>query len=422
MNCYVPSNLDFESLFPDCRKHRDKYYYFLHKIFEERIFDKRYKKDSFINLHSHTIREITGRKLFYVIRNDLISKNVIEVNHSYLVSEFSKSYRLTDIYRGIKHKKVKIEDVRILQRINKHKLKLINDIPVGREYEFLSNNLYKIDINHTEALKYINQYYSGNPDIYNAYRVSIDYIHEKTFFFKVDSIAGRCHTNISNLSKDLRCFLRYEGKPLINIDISNSQPFLFNILIQDFFKGKQPKTIFSYNNNTFSNFSKPSIYLISNYNNNPPYLVTFPDIVKYESLTSDGKFYEYLMKEAEINNENRQEFKKSFFGKVFFCQNQDHYTYSEAKLFRKLFPNVYKIILHYKKEDYKQLAINLQRAEANLMINKVCKRIAIERPEIFVSTIHDSILTTEENKDYICNVIINEFERNFNLKPSIKIE
>ena len=75
-----------------------------------------------------------------------------------------------------------------------------------------------------------------------------------------------------------------------------------------------------------------------------------------------------------------------------------------------------------KKEDYRKLAINLQRAEADLMINKVCKRISIERPEIFITTIHDSILTTEENKSYICNVILNEFERNFNLKPSLKIE
>ncbi|MBK8552800.1 MAG: hypothetical protein IPL53_17755 [Ignavibacteria bacterium] len=185
MNCYIPSNFDFDYLFPDCLKHKDKYFYLLHKIFEERIFDKRYSKNSFINLHSHTIRNIIGRKLFYMIRNDLISKEVIEMDHSYLVSEYSKSYRLTDIYRGIKHRKVKIEDVRILQRINKHKLKLINDIPDGREYEFLSDNLYKININHTEAIKYINQYYSGDPDIYNAYKVSIDYIQEKTFFLKL---------------------------------------------------------------------------------------------------------------------------------------------------------------------------------------------------------------------------------------------
>lgn len=408
MNCYIPSNLDFESLFPDCRKHKDKYYYFLHKIFEERIFDKRYKKDSFIHLHSHTLRSITGERIFYVIRNNLLTRDVIEMDHSYSINEYSKSYRLTDNFRGVKHKKVKIEDEKILQRINKHKLNSINIIPEGSEYNFLFDNLNKITINHTEAIRYINENYSGDPDIYNAYRVSIDYIQEKTFFFKVDNTAGRIHTNITNLSKDLRQYLKYKGKPLINIDISNSQPFFFNILIQDFFKTKQLKTSFSYNNNTK--------YI------NLPYVVQFSDIGKYERLTSEGKFYEYLMKEAGLKNEDRQEFKKGFFGKVFFCNTQDHYTFKEAKLFRKLFPNVYDVIIDYKKEDYKRLAINLQRAEANLMINKICKRIAEERPKIFVSTIHDSILTTEENKDYICNVILNEFENNFNLKPSIKIE
>lgn len=408
MNCYVPSNLDFENLFPDCRKQRDKYIYFLHKIFEERIFDKRYNKDSFIHLQSQILREIIGWRLFYVIRNNLLSRKVIEMDHSYLKNEYSKSYRLTDPYREVNHRKIKIEDEMILLRINKHKLKSINNIPEGLQFEFLFNNLNRISINQTEAIKFINENYSGDLDIYNAYRLSIEYINEKTFFFKVDHTAGRVHTNITNLSKDLRCFLHNEGKPLINIDICNSQPFLFNILIQDFLKAKQPNTSFSFNNNTLYN--------------NLPYVVQFPDVTMYESLTSEGKFYEFLMKKAGIKSENRQEFKKSFFGKIFFCNTQDHYTYKEAKLFRKLFPTVYSIITHYKKEDYRKLAINLQRAEADLMINKVCKRISIERPEIFITTIHDSILTTEENKSYICKVILSEFERNFNLKPSIKIE
>jgi len=384
----------------------------LHKIFEERIFDKRYCRESFINLHSHTLRDIIGRKIFYVIRNNLLTKEVIEMDHSYLVGEYSKSYRLTDQYRNVKHKKIEITDERIIQRLSKHKLKLVSEIPDGSEYDLLLDNLYRIGIDHTEAIKFINCNYSGDPDIYNAYKVSIDYIHEQILFFKVDDIAGRVHTNITNLSRELRQFLRFEGKPLINIDISNSQPFLFNILIQNYLNSKQVKTYFSYYNNNITNTN----YL------NPPYVVTIPDIDKYERLTSEGRFYEYLMKEGGLKNECRQEFKKSFFGKVFFCQSRDQYTYKEAKLFRKLFPNVYNIILHYKSEDYKQLAINLQKAEANIMINKICKRISIERPEIFVSTIHDSILTTEENKEYICNVILSEFENNFKLKPSLKIE
>lgn len=422
MNCYIPSNFDFDYLFPDCLKLKDKYYYYLHKIFEERIFDNRYNKDSFIHLHSHTLRSIIGQRYFIPIRNNLLSREVIEMDHSYSVSEFSKSYRLTDNYRGIKHKKVKIEDEKILQRINKHKLKQINDVPERPEYKFLFDNLNRININYTEALKFINQNYSGDPDIYNAYRVSIDYIHEKTFFFKVDTIAGRCHTNITNLSRELRPFLNYEGKPLINIDISNSQPFFFNILIQNFFKEKMLKKSISFNYSSYSNLFKPYKHSKQSYNNNLPYVVQFPDIAMYEKLTSEGKFYEYQMNEAGLKSKERQDFKKGFFGKVFFCQSRDHYTYNEAKLFRKLFPNVYRIILHYKKEDYKQLAINLQRAEADLIINKVCKRIAEERPEIFICTIHDSILTTEDNKDYICKIILNEFEKNYSLKPSLKIE
>lgn len=84
--------------------------------------------------------------------------------------------------------------------------------------------------------------------------MSVDYINTKTFFFKVDAIAGRVHTNITNLSRDLRCFLNYEGKQLINIDISNSQPFLFNILIQEFFKTNQPNSSISFNYNNINKY------------------------------------------------------------------------------------------------------------------------------------------------------------------------
>ncbi len=42
--------------------------------------------------------------------------------------------------------------------------------------------------------------------------------------------------------------------------------------------------------------------------------------------------------------------------------------------------------------------------------------------DIFITTIHDSIMTTEDNTEYISNIILNEFEKNFNLKPSIKID
>lgn len=414
--------MDFEILFPDCIKQKDNHLYFIHKIYEEKLFESRYNKDSFINLHSHTLRSIIGERIFYDVRENLQSKGVIEINHSYSVDNFSKSYRLTDNYRNVKHIQVKLTNEKILQRIYKHKQKLINEVPEGIEYEMLYENLTKLNIDYLKANDFINRNYSNDPDKYNPYKISIDYIHEKNFYFKVDNVAGRVHTNITNLPKELRQFLSYNGQSLINIDISNSQPFLFNILIQNYFETKQPKTYFSFNSNSFSNFSNTSTSQLPTYKNISPYVVQFEDVKKYVELTSEGKFYEYVMKEGGVKKNKRAEFKKRLFGTVFFCNPSDRYNYKEAKLFNKLFPNVYEIIGNYKKEDYRQLAIKLQRAEAKIMINKVCRRIAEEKPEIFIATIHDSILTTEDNKNYVCDVILSEFEINFNLKPSIKID
>ena len=128
------------------------------------------------------------------------------------------------------------------------------------------------------------------------------------------------------------------------------------------------------------------------------------------------------MENFDVDIKDRQEFKKNFFGKIFFSKNSEKYIYKEKKLFKKLFPFISQIIYYYKSNDYKNLAIQLQRVEADIIINRISRRIVEEKPDCFISTIHDSILTTRKNIKYVSHIIRDEFKKIFNLYQKIKIE
>ena len=56
------------------------------------------------------------------------------------------------------------------------------------------------------------------------------------------------------------------------------------------------------------------------------------------------------------------------------------------------------------------------------MIQRVCQRISKEQPKLPIFTIHDSIVTTDGNQDYVSNVIKKEAYKLTGLKVSLGIE
>ena len=50
-------------------------------------------------------------------------------------------------------------------------------------------------------------------------------------FFSIPDRYGRFHSNLTNLKKTLRPFLRYRDSELVNLDIANSQPMVFCLLL-----------------------------------------------------------------------------------------------------------------------------------------------------------------------------------------------
>jgi len=74
-----------------------------------------------------------------------------------------------------------------------------------------------------------------------------------------------------------------------------------------------------------------------------------------------------------------------------------------------------------KQGNYRRLAHFAQRIESAFMFGRVVPRIMELRPDLFISTIHDSILTPAADAQLVRRVMLDEFAR-LGLSPQVKVE
>jgi hypothetical protein len=92
------------------------------------------------------------------------------------------------------------------------------------------------------------------------------------------------------------------------------------------------------------------------------------------------------------------------------------------RLFKKIFPSVSKVLEDYKYGDNRFLAILLQQIESTLILKHIVPRIASERPDLPIFTIHDSVVTLAGDEGYVEQVMREEIMRLTGLKPKFGIE
>jgi len=395
---YLPKNLDLRALIKSNGKKERflfSYAYIISTVYLARFLNKKYTKDTFVPINIDIARTIISQRKCVEIIKDLITWGILECDNKKQIGSKSYGYRFpnnTPSYSDTFYK-IKVEDKLITKKMNNFKEKQRAEaIAAGADYEHLYNFIHKIKINYAAAMKHINENYIPFSDDYEARRLSVELISGGDIFFKVDTKGNRAHTNLTNLASDLRKFITYDGRKLGQVDLKNSQPFLLNLVIKNKI----------------------------NLRNEDEYA----EYTKFKELTQEGQFYEYLMNAFGIENTNeeaRKEFKLLFFGRVFFDVNRKELK-KEEKLFQELFPTIFRLIRELKKDDYTNLALSLQKAESKAIITECVRRIRIEEPEMFVSTIHDSIVGELHNLDYFREVVEDVFELNYNLLPGIKLE
>ncbi len=336
------------------------------------------------------------------------SGNAIKGKASYKY-QFSQEYYSKYVSKPLQNEKLKRRIKTVWSQIKKEKAK--TTWGKSEQIKFLKN--LEIDSAWKEYTASIT-----NIEQFNSVTASARRIENGDIFYSIDSTSQRFHSNVTNMKKDLRPFLRVQNEPLVNIDIKNSQPYLSTIILTN--PGKASMLT---NNRAFS-------ILLQNLK-----VSHNEDVKKYIYLVVYGKLYEYLMQEfSKAGIRLTRTDTKIQVLRILFARNRtpkDERNKKCRSIFREHFPTVHKIFSKVRGSDrgdkfqnFKRFAILLQRIEAYLMLEVVLKRISRELPDTIAITIHDSIMTgvLTNNVKAVKNIISEELKNFVNYPPKIKIE
>lgn len=426
----LPAPLNMEKLLlkhghPEELKHVDRYERFVHIVFRAENLMKDFDKEadtwghlSFVNLKAAYLRESIGRTHYKKIRQFLCNEGqVIFSDNRYVTGVKSIGYRIHGAYRTGSFLIVERNRELPKEKVNRRQGNLY-----GLDKHFRSLTFDKERAIRTA--KWLNMCERFTPRQRLNYNMSIECFNDD-FMFR-DETALRLHTRLSSLPKPLRPFVSHPEGELVNIDIANAQPLLLNVVAQRYI---------SPHKHTRIPLSLPD-------QGTPPTLYDGmsdkEDVVQFKRETESGKFYAYIRTRFRergmelTEDEVKDKMMHVLYGKIPKRENRYDRIFREAFPTIRLFvdmakgemgegnPETAKDATHAKADNHARLSIALQRLESYLVIDCVCKRMSIEHPEVFLATIHDSIVTLKRHSLLVREIIMEEFRKKYSLKPTLK--
>jgi hypothetical protein len=180
---------------------------------------------------------------------------------------------------------------------------------------------------------------------------------------------GRVHTNITNMNKNARKFLKIDGEETVECDISSAMVLLM---------AKEAKD------------------------------EQIPQAEEIIALCGSGEFYESFGDKDKVKS---QIINQLLFGKV---------SYMNAKIpqeFKKRYPEIFKWLLNIKKKDYKATAHLFQRAESKIMIDIVGTMLVDQG--IHFHPIYDGVLCKKAESGKVAEIMRAAWQSQ-GITPSIK--
>ena len=297
----------------------------------------------------------------------------------------------------------------------------------------------------------------------------IEAIERGDWYLKPDAY-GREHTNITNLTSELRQFLSYHGEPLENVDTANSQPIFLGLSIRNAIKQEQevPGTdtpycsAFCVTKTEEEKVGLPAKILPivlqivqkkrrrASRTTSHRYSLLFCNLCRREEEEQVGlpvtdtpycsanraedddsvisEVDKYLQwceegiydKLAIRTHQPRPKVKKDMFAGVLFSRENNWHN-KTAVAFEKEFPYIRQQIRNMKAHGYQKVAHEMQRTEAAFMFTKVVPRLLQENPQMPIFTLHDSIVTTPHYSQYVQDVMVDEF-RKLDINAKVRID
>ncbi len=441
----IPSSVDVEGFlkkYPPPFKYKiDHFYYIVDYIARGMDIEDIDDNGGFVNLNAKTLQR--GNHEYKKYLDHLLHHRFLRTDMKYIVGRKSRGYminRYTD-NTLLAFKKIPISDFVIYKKkIKENDEQKRNVEATVRQYPHMTKWFNGLIIDKEGAIQEAERIFpikttgvrgtaKGKASNWaNRHRalMAIDKIYEKRFYYNIDENVGRFHSNLTNLKKELRNYITYKGQKLVNVDIKNSQPLFSTLLLQKEFY--RPGTLYnitsipSYNyllSNSHHSYSSLTIMIVESLEK-----AESQDITKYIEMVGSGNFYEHMFDLMYPDQPFDKAKAKTMMFMIFFSRNNymGQPGAEPKKRFKKLFPHTYEIFRLLKLCDYTALSRILQRIESDIIIQNVIPRISSERPGLPFFTIHDSVVTTVGNEDYVADIIQQEILRITGLQVKLGLE
>jgi hypothetical protein len=377
----------------------------------------RFKADGFTHLSSKFKKTILNNDYEFVHKILTGGKEpIIKIKKSYKVGGYSKLHRLNEKYRNStkdkfyfkppKTTKVKTNQTLLDSQFSSNKISIHPN-----SIEFL-NNLYHIVITNLKKDKEIillKNYIGRNLYI-------IEDINNGKFYNNRSYSNNRYNSSITSLNKLVRPFLLVNDKPLISVDIKSSQPYLLASLLDINFYKEENKNKYNY----YSVGPVGGSILF------PQYLERKEKgIEQYQNISFEDDFYSIVLRnelgrEPTIIERNSLKHKTMQF---LFYNNSKAKEKTELSYLVKQFPQINEFIVAcLNGVGVKRFSYLLQRAESFLVLDTVCVEFNNKFKSAPFFTIHDAVLTTEENYEELYRIMFDQLKLMTGINPGLKIE
>jgi hypothetical protein len=402
----------------------------------------------FINMNAERMQKFNHNYKLYL--DHLLKHRFIRTDMKYIPGSKSKAYLLDDY----KKHQAKVARVPVTDFVIRKKKRA--ELEIGQKNNQKTEKRHnhmtkwfnsKLQIDADSAIKMIEEMYpeqtggirgtrKGKPsDWAKRYKAiyAINKFANKEFYYSVDDNVGRFHSNLTNIKREIRNFITYDGQKLVNVDIKNSQPLFSTLLLHKSFYQNQTLLLNFYSFPTFLQLLLPPNSPSSSNHSSITTIIMLVESLKkltdkgfgeYENYVNSGEFYKKLADAVYPSIPFDKQNMKTMIFTILFSNNRFiGQPGAEAKKdFRSAFPNVYELFRLIKVKNHRALAHLLQRIESKIMIEEVASRIAKECPNLPFFTIHDSLATTIGNEQYVGKIIKEEASKLTGLSLLIGLE
>ncbi len=415
---FYPGNLDIDDLHQKMKPFRKSTLIRFISLFYSTLIKNKFRRK--IPLNSTRLNNEISQNYKKLI-DGLIEYGLIEPGGKYSKGAHSNYYGLTDKYFNNKEittvqLKPKIKTNISLAKQKKKNQELINSRLRGEivdltfeeklsdryglltrwfydprlefDYELAQKILKKIQ--KSKAKKSLKKYQHAYPAVERFYRKDWNIRFDKN---------GRLHTNLTMLPSKFRECISFGGKPLIGVDVSNTQPLLLADLCDKF---------------TLISLAKQGTIDVDSDTLNEfiAYLDSSPsDLELYSDLVKCGEFYEYMV---ELYPQFSRRVIKMNILKIINDKGSSSSYNRELvrKAFKATFPTVYKLLELLKSKSHKQSSKLLMQIESSRFVIWFAQDFYYKgNDDIPLYTIHDCVYTTVDYIELVTNSLVGFYKQ-----------